>query len=117
MNIHEKMDTLIHNIEGAGRRSQLERNLLMNKKFGWAMSSVDETKISLTIKGLVKFIPAVLILTSFFGLQLDGKEISLVLDSVLGVVAAGFALYGAIQTLVGAARKVAVRLNLYPVDN
>jgi hypothetical protein len=82
------------------------------QKYGWAMSSVDENKIALTIRGAAKLIPALIILGGVFGLSLDAAELNNVLDSVLGVLAALVALWGTIETLIGAGRKIAVRLKL-----
>lgn len=69
------------------------------KTFPWLQSSVDPEKLSLTIRGLVIFVPSVVTLGTFFGWTFDAEGISKVINQ--GAVAVG-----ALATLWGLIRKL-----------
>ena len=93
-------------------RYLLKRKFIMNKVLGavW-YSSVDEKKISLTIKSLTVFIPAVVILLNSFGNgSVESVDLQQVFDSTSGVVTAGFVFVSACTGLYGAIRKIVLNV-------
>jgi hypothetical protein len=69
------------------------------EKPGWLQSSVDPTKVSLTIKGLIVFVPAIISLATFFGVQ------DLTPESVTEAINQTAVVGGALATLWGLTRK------------
>lgn len=65
----------------------------------WLKSSADPKKISLTIKGLLVFVPSLIVLLSAFGFSIDADDLSEVITQ-FAVVASGIA------TIYGLGRKI-----------
>jgi hypothetical protein len=62
-------------------------------------SSVDPSKISLTIKGLAVFIPAIIALAAFFGLKLEFDSLTELLNQLAVAGSALAVIWGLIRKL------------------
>mgnify|MGYP001581028075 CR=1 FL=1 len=90
----------------------------MDKKYGVFSSSVDPNKLSLTIRGLLKSGAAVAVaLAPFF--SISSEDVTHVFDSLDAfmagldtLIASGLIVWGLGETVVGAVRKIVVRLKL-----
>jgi hypothetical protein len=87
----------------------------MDKKYGVFSSSVDPQKLSMTIRGVLKMlVPVAMSLAPF--LSVDPADLRALFDSFEGalnsvdtLIAAGLGAWGAIEAIVGAGRKIAVK--------
>jgi len=79
----------------------------MNK---YLSSSVDPSKLSLTVKGiLVGIVPVAILLAKFKGVELAEGDLQPFIDSVGNVILMTGAALSAVWTIYGAARKLWVR--------
>lgn len=80
------------------------------QKYPQLGSSVDPAKLSKTIKnGSLLLIPIVISMSGMFGVTVTVADLSSVTDSLTNIVITSWAAYHAIQTLIGAIRKVLVK--------
>ena len=65
----------------------------------WLQSSADPAKVSLTLKGLLVFVPSIVVLAGYFGLSLSPDSLAEGVNQ-LAVVGAGVAtIYGLVRKL------------------
>lgn len=82
----------------------------MNKYPGMLGSSVDATKLALTVKGiLVGILPVALIVSKSFGLELDGTELNTIIDAIENLIITVGSVVSLAMTVVGLIRKLIVK--------
>ena len=70
-------------------------------------SSVDPTKVSLTVRGvLIGFVPAIVLIANLKGWQLGEDGVLLAIDTFVAFLSGVLTAFAAVQTLYGFARKV-----------
>ena len=85
-------------LKGRARDWVCYQKLFMeNKKYGFASSSVDPQKLSLTIKGAIGFLVVVL---GLFKIDIPQTDIDVLVESLLAVITATVALYGIYRKIV-----------------
>lgn len=65
----------------------------------WLQSSVDPAKVSLTIKGLVVFVPAIVLLAGYFGLHLAPETVTEGITQLAAALSAGATVWGLFRKL------------------
>ena len=75
------------------------------KNFGILASSVNPEKLADTVEGILKVIAGVAL---YFGFTSISGDLNTVIQQIGIVVTAGYAFYGAVQTLFGLCRKIIV---------
>ena len=78
----------------------------MDRKFGAFSSSIDPQKLSRTWAGILNLIPALTLLSSWYGVELGEGEILAVLTSVKDLAIAGYVFVGSLQVAFGLVRKL-----------
>lgn len=78
----------------------------MQKFITWlTLSSADETKFSLTLKGLAGFIPSAAIFLVAIHLNVSAGTLTDILGGIVGTLSGAAAIGTALVTLIGAIRK------------
>jgi hypothetical protein len=75
-------------------------------------SSVDPSKIALTIKGAAAFVPTLVVFLKYFNVDVGPDELNAIVDSLADLVMLVGVVVSAAVTFFGLIRKMAVRLGV-----
>ena len=84
----------------------------MNRKYGWASSSVDSQKLSLTVKSLAALIPFLVAFLNFYGYSFEEGVFNDLLSALSEAILAMGVSISAFGVLWGIIRKILVRLEI-----
>lgn len=72
---------------------------MANKVPTWLQSSADPARVSLTIKGLVVFIPAIIMLGSTFGFDLSAESLTELINQIAAAASALVIIWGLVRKM------------------